>query len=78
MTHRLTARTIADSCINRFLLEHGTEIDTLDAEAQLRIGDRVRVWRQRLEDILSDHLDEHNGQLEESHVPDLIASVGVP
>ena len=78
MAHRLTARTIADSCVNRFLSDHGTEIDALNLDAQLLIGDKVRVWRQRLEDKLADHLDAHDGQLETSHVADLIASVGRP
>ena len=76
--YRLQAREVADSCVNRFLLRHGSQLDTLNPEAQLFFGDRVRAWRQKLEDVLTEHLGEHEGILEASQVPNLIASVGSP
>ena len=74
---RGAARQVADACVTQFLLAYGDRIETLGMDEQLGFGDRVREWRQRLEDKLCAHFDNHD-ELAPGHVKELLAKVGPP
>ena len=57
---REMVRNLVDNCVQDFLNKHGGKIDSLDMDKQLALGDTVRTWRQRLEDGLCQHLEEHD------------------
>lgn len=71
---RLVVRRIIDSCVASIINKYSQSLDQLNMDTQLTINDRVREWRQRIEDSLCDHL-ESNNNVTEKDVKRLISNV---